>query len=130
MESILKFKEYIVEDVIFKNNDKFDNSQAVKLDLKINEETKKENNILKVDLNVTVFEEAEKNNYPFYIKLRVRGIFQIEGNDEDVGFFKPNAIAILFPYVRAIISTYTGIANINPLILPAINVNKLLENNK
>ena len=46
-----------------------------------------------------------------------------------VDMFK-NAIAILYPYVRALISTYTANANINPLILPAINVNKLIENSE
>lgn len=44
--------------------------------------------------------------------------------------FKPNAVAILFPYVRALISSYTANANVTPLVLPPINVNQLLRNKK
>lgn len=38
-----------------------------------------------------------------------------------------NAIAILFPYIRAIVSTYTAHANIVPVILPPMNINAYLK---
>ena len=37
-------------------------------------------------------------------------------------------VAILYPYARALVSTYTSNANIAPLILPTINVNQFLKN--
>ncbi len=78
-----------------------------------------------VDLTVRVFEENDK--YPFYMEVTIRGFFTIENNEENINF-EPNAIAILYPYIRAIVATYTANANIMPLTLPVINVNKLLRN--
>lgn len=38
-----------------------------------------------------------------------------------------NTVAILFPYIRALVSNYTANANVPPLILPPINVSKILD---
>ena len=47
-------------------------------------------------------------------------------------FFYPNSLAIIFPYVRAFVSTLTLQANIRPVILPTVNLvgltNKLKDN--
>lgn len=34
----------------------------------------------------------------------------------------------MYPYIRSVVSTYTSMANVPPLMLPVINVNKYLEN--
>ena len=83
---------------------------------------------IKITLIVDIFKDALKNNYPFEMNLEMTGFFETENGESDK--FIKNAIAILYPYVRALISTYTANANINPLILPAINVNKLIENSE
>ena len=93
INSILKFNNYVVNEIRFKNNE--------------------------------IFKDAEKNNYPFEMTVSLTGKFECEGEEPEK--FSKNAIAILYPYVRAIVSTYTANANVNALILPAINVNKLIE---
>ena len=50
--------------------------------------------------------------------------------EDDITRYEANAIAIMYPYLRAIVSTYTASANIAPVILPAINVNAMLKRNK
>lgn len=42
-------------------------------------------------------------------------------------FFYGNCIAILFPYVRSMVSTLTLQANINPMILPTLNLISLKD---
>lgn len=42
-------------------------------------------------------------------------------------FFYGNCIAILFPYIRSMVSTLTLQANINPMILPTMNLISLKE---
>lgn len=37
-------------------------------------------------------------------------------------FFYPNSLAILFPYIRAFISTISLQANVTPILLPTINL--------
>ncbi len=47
---------------------------------------------------------------------------------EDVpSYFYSNALAIMFPYVRAFISTLTLQANVKPLIIPTMNLAVLKE---
>lgn len=45
-------------------------------------------------------------------------------------FFYPNSIAIIFPYIRAFISTLSLQANMNPIILPTMNLTSLQEDLK
>lgn len=45
--------------------------------------------------------------------------------EEIPSYFFPNSIAILFPYVRAFISTLTLQANYQPLVLPTMNLSDL-----
>lgn len=128
-ESALKFENYIVNQVIFKVNDKYkepENGVSIKMDITPKVQSKKEK--MDVTLFCDIFTDAEKNNYPFEMSICLTGIFSTEGEKAEV--FIKNAIAILFPYLRAIVSTYTASANVPPLILPAINVNKLIENTK
>jgi preprotein translocase subunit SecB len=42
-------------------------------------------------------------------------------------YFYSNSIAIVFPYIRAFVSTLSTLANIKPLIIPILNLN-FLEN--
>ena len=51
---------------------------------------------------------------------------KIEFNDIP-GFFYPNSIAILFPYIRAFVSTLTLQANVTPIVLPTLNLTNLQE---
>lgn len=58
------------------------------------------------------------------IDVEMRGFFEFDKDlkdQEKVSFFTGSAPAIMFPYIRAYISTLTGIAGIEPIILPTIN---------
>lgn len=125
IKSELRFINYVVDSVEFKNNPNFEGEET-QLEFKPSVEFDIEDNDLLVLLTVDVFSEAEKNNYPFEMTVSVVGYFKLM-TDENVEKYKANAVAVLFPFVRAIISTYTAAANINPLILPTVNINKMLE---
>ena len=122
-KSKLIFNKYIVKNVLFEYNENF-KERPVEIEFKIDKNIRYDKNKMTVDLNVEIFEKEEK--YTFYMKVSIRGFFTIENNEEEINF-EPNAIAILYPYVRAIVSTYTANANITPLMLPTINVNKLIK---
>lgn len=128
--SSLKFEGYVVEKVNFERNQNLDDSiKQWNLTFNIENKTKvnKEKNKMKISLSVEVFKGIE--NAPFTIDAEITGIFSINGS-EDISQFEPNAIAIMYPYLRAIVSTYTSAANVVPIILPAINVNAMLRNKK
>lgn len=47
---------------------------------------------------------------------------------EDIpDYFYPNSLAIVFPYVRAFVSTISLQANVQPVVLPTINLMGLTE---
>lgn len=128
-ESVLRFIKYEVNEISFKKNKEFktneNNKEGLPIDLKIKPTVEIEENNMNILLQVRIFEDMQKNNAPFEIKIDLTGYFTVRGTEPEK--LKANAIAILYPYVRAIVSTYTANANISPLILPAINVNKLIE---
>lgn len=130
--SVLRFLTYKVNEVTLKCNEEFvEKNEGTPINLSIIPTIKVEDKKMDITLKVEIFKNARENNYPFEMIVEITGFFETEGESPDK--FVKNAIAILYPYVRAIVSTYTASANVNPLILPAINVNKLIEdqeNNK
>lgn len=125
-ESKLTFRRYIVNNISFESNENFSGEDMdVNVNFDIDTDIKYEGNNMSVTLIVDICKEKE-GNYPFSMHVALTGLFEVIDNDEKINF-EPHAIAILYPYIRSLITTYTSNANVIPLILPTINVNKLLE---
>lgn len=89
--------------------------------VKINENT--------FSLSLSVSFDHPDNVIPFYMDVQVSGKF-IFTNWEDNRFFnlaKNNATSVLYPYVRALVTTITANANVPPYILPVMNSNSLFK---
>ena len=130
IKSNLRFINYVVNEIRFKYNDQF-KMESVKIDFNVKKNIayNEQNNSAVVTLDVNVFDDCVENNYPFSFYVRVSGFFEVtnlESKDEKM-LIEANAIAILFPYVRSLISSFTVNANVSPLILPPINVLKLFQ---
>lgn len=132
IKSALKFINYIVDTIEFNTN--FDFSGKDKdIDFDINSDCTFEDDNFILSLELTVFPNAEKNDYPFTMRVKIIGLFEVEHGIQETtkkDFAERNSIAILFPYLRALVSVYTSNANIGNLILPPINVVKYLEDKK
>ncbi|WP_304086248.1 protein-export chaperone SecB [Peptostreptococcus stomatis] len=131
--SILEFRDYKVKGVIFKINENYEGN-SVDLDFRMRSRYRFLNdnmNEFLTELNVEIFSNAEEKNYPFTMNLVVEGFFKVNSNNENIinDMVTKNSISILFPYVRSLVSTYTSNSNVNTLILPPINVLKLVEEN-
>ncbi|HBK67411.1 MAG TPA: hypothetical protein DDZ91_02100 [Firmicutes bacterium] len=130
IKSNLRFINYVVNEIRFKYNDQFKmESVKINFNVKKNIAYNEQNNSAVVTLDVNVFDDCVENNYPFSFYVRVSGFFEVtnlESKDEKM-LIEANAIAILFPYVRSLISSFTVNANVSPLILPPINVLKLFQ---
>ena len=123
-KSILSLENYIVNEIKFKRNKEY-KGEKLNIDFSINKNISYNKDIMIVDLETRVFENPEKNNYPFEMVVKIEGIFKYEG---EVKYnLEANAIAILYPFIRAIVANYTAYANVNSLILPIINVNTFIE---
>lgn len=72
-------------------------------------------------MNVSIQDENNVLN----IEVNIVGNFEIDKDTEDLqSFIEINAPAILFPYIRAHITTITSLSGIKPVILPTLNMTK------
>ncbi len=104
----------------------FENYKVNKVEFKTND-IKQQKQVWNLKFNINIFEGLE--DAPFSMNVEISGFFELAGED-DITRYEANAIAIMYPYLRAIVSTYTASANVSPVILPAINVNAMLKRKK
>ncbi len=90
------------------------------------------NGMVQINLMVIAFfgnDETDADHSPFRISAEIGGKFSTENGKSWNHHWDANAIAILYPYVRSIISSMTIQAGVDPVILPTINVAAMLLNN-
>lgn len=140
MTAVLQFRDYHVLESHYKFNPfpKETVSENINLTPRI---------FYKLETNPTTIEEsiiylgielgdASLKDPNFYVKVRIAGFFEIhqrpeEMTEEDILlFYKINAIAILFPYLRSIVSDVSSKGSEGPIILPTMNVVSMIEENQ
>ena len=128
-KSILKFSNYTVTKL------HYEACQCKDLPDTIRIEPKFERDIKKIDeqhydaiLNFSINADGTQNA-PFSIDISMIGHFVLDcENPEDEsaqGLVNQNTFAILFPYLRAMVTSLTSCANIPPMVLPVINMANL-----
>lgn len=59
------------------------------------------------------------------------GLFEVDdGLTEANAYLQNNAIAIMFPYLRSQVTLLTSQPGMSPIVIPALNINKLLPQEK
>ncbi|MBQ3600212.1 MAG: protein-export chaperone SecB [Lachnospiraceae bacterium] len=133
-EGVISFLDYRVTSVTFQLNQNYDTDEEMsdvnieaKSDFIISDE--KTNMIVTLELQIFGDEEG---NYPFKMNVELDGLFELSGEikNEDIRKYYANALSILYPYARAIVSNYTANANVQPLILPTVNIWKMINSQK
>ncbi len=127
VKSTLTFDEYSVSEMVFKRNYEFDANQEVDLSFSLNGSANISENLDEawLDIICTVFkEEFENGEAPFYLKIGMTGKFGLRVKEEelDIQSFQMNGMAILLPYLRSLITSFTSQSGMSPIILPPINV--------
>ncbi|WP_286909587.1 protein-export chaperone SecB [Clostridium sp. UBA1652] len=85
-----------------------------------------ENNKCKLTIKVDL---EDDNNRSMFFSLDFSGIFSLDNGENLINTsFKKNALAILFPYVRSMVTTITAQCGIQSIILPPMNFNALIDN--
>ena len=123
---VISFLRYEVESVHFQINGDYD-EEEVFLEFEPEAEVMVSGSEMLVKLTLNIFREAKKKGYPFEMELVLNGYFVIDNENDDINSYQANAIAILYPYARALVTTFTANSNVSPLVLPTINVNKMLS---
>lgn len=75
----------------------------------------------------------DDKRFPIDVFVDFRGIFEFsEFDDEEsvMTFLKTEAVQIMFPYLRTIVSNLTTSAMLPPIILPIADISKMFKDDK
>lgn len=80
-----------------------------------------------VTIGVIIDGKEEENPLPFCVDVEVGGVFRLTNvsEDEKKKALCANASFILFPYIRATVSSIMSVSGVSPIILPVMNVNRV-----
>lgn len=67
-------------------------------------------------------------NETIYVNVKGRSIFSTKQENKDL--LEKNTIAIMFPYIRSYISSITTQPGITPIVLPAMNIVAMINDQK
>lgn len=134
--AVLNFKGYIVEDSSYqRNNNYVPVAKPVNLTPDIETTNDVQGSNILVKLRVSVGSTSNKA-MPFRASITINGTFEFNVSEDDSGvgvdmLIRNNAVAILYPYARALIANLTLSSNEYPAVtLPTINVAKVLANSE
>ncbi len=132
MNSDLKLIGYRVEKLHFALNENFDASSKQKVRVQPNfhrDVHKIDASKYAVRLTVAISEEHQESDVPFFAEVRIAAKFKFENWEEADrhSIAVNNGTAILFPYLRTLLSNITMNGNVPPYTLPVMNVNNLFK---
>ncbi|HDR7484752.1 TPA: protein-export chaperone SecB [Bacillus pacificus] len=133
MEGVIRFHSFDVEKISYSKNKRYIQKNDFELEpqflLKIvqqKENTNKFNIVLGVRVGIN------EEEFPYKAQVGIRGYFELIENihtngEELMRFLLTNGSAILFPYLRSILTDVTSKSDHNPIILPTLNFQRLIE---
>lgn len=128
-EVILKFSEYQVDNIKYSVNKNFDKNKIMRRSPKIFYKIARDKNSDNFNIIISAIFDST-NNLPFHLQIDIRGFFETLNDfteDEKLNIIISNGTAILFPYLRSIITDITSKSNFSPIILPTMNFSKIIE---
>jgi preprotein translocase subunit SecB len=138
VQGVIAFEGFQVDNIVYNklSSDQSENYSQVSPEFFIvkteNENDDQEFNIImgvKIDDS-----EEEESSLPFTAEVIIRGFYTVNLEDasdnsiEDLHTFKLiNGSAILYPYLRSVLTDISSKSSHNPIILPTINFTKFIE---
>lgn len=132
-KSCLTLKNYIVKTINFSINEDFEfpENEPIKITPTFRRDIHKidDDNVV-VDLIFLI--DNNNNDMPFSVHADIQGMFNLEKweQPDQLPLITGNAVAILFPYLRTLVSMVTANANITPYVLPVMNIAAMFEQSK
>lgn len=131
-KSCLSLENYIVKTMRFSINENFDFGTDATITL--NPEFTR--NINKIDddtvlVNLIFCIDNKNADVPFDMEVNIEGVFHLENweQPELLPLIRSNSVAILFPYLRSVVTMITANANISPYVLPVMNIAAMFDQN-
>lgn len=122
--SKFQFQGYKILKSVIELNEDINDISGLSLSFKTSGIVKKTERSFKLNLGVKISNTEETIN----IEIDAVGEYKFDANDEGTEvsqYFYNNASALLFPYLRAYISTLTNLSGLKPITLPTMNLSNL-----
>lgn len=116
----LKFVGYQVNESSFKVNEVPKGTVNFTVNPNIQMDIKKDPKKLLLAISVTV-RGSEEKPAPFDMFVKIIGNFDILEDSLDINRMRIESSRVLFPYVRAFVSTYSALSGMPPYVLPLID---------
>lgn len=126
MEKHVALITYRINNVEFKFKEGIQPGTKFRINPKIECKMGRNQNTLFVNLSVRINEDIS-SPVPFNLNVVMFGHFVAEKEAEQ-RVYAEEAIDILYPFLRAAVSSFTANCNIPPYVLPIINSNVIEEN--
>lgn len=130
--SVLQLKELYFPKMQVYNTNPRNTKLNLNLSHKINYYNTIDNPLLEKVEIITKVEDSDKN---ISIELTCVGIFELIDNDEKLDkdmindILQKNTVAIIYPFIRSQVSLLSTQPGMQPIIIPPIDVNILVEEN-
>ena len=130
-KSSLQFIDYTVNRLSFSAIPGFkaDENETFELNPQFSRKIQKvKNNHYAVTLDLQLGGDAKR--LPFVIDVSITGAFITKDIEKPIEYLKCNATAILFPYLRSILTMLSSLASVPPIILPPVNFSAMLNDHE
>jgi preprotein translocase subunit SecB len=125
--TVLEMTSYVITGFKYEKNKNFKaNEKNIQIPIDFQTGFKKidENNLI-VEFVVNI---ADEEKFPFILNLTLQSSFRSSKWEENVKQVELTTASILFPYVRALITSLTATAGEQPIMLPVMNVAEMIKN--
>lgn len=122
--STMQMKEIYIQRSAFERNNSKISGKSLEIEFERGRK-QLEDSLFQVILNTHIHNTANE----FSIDLSVVGIFDVSKVDASMceTLLDKNTYAILFPFVRSQVTLLTSQPGMQPIVLPAININSMIE---
>ncbi|MFY8189287.1 MAG: protein-export chaperone SecB [Flavobacterium sp.] len=118
-KSSFQFIEHIITKSIFINKKINKNKKDYNLNLKPNGILNNESKQFQLALDLEIVDKDEES----LLNVEIIGFFKYQGDIQDIkNFLYLNAPALLYPYLRAYVSTLTTLSGLGTYTLPTMNL--------
>ncbi len=127
VESVLQLQDLSFERLEFKRQGpKNDNNIEYRLSVQIGNDN--DTGIYKTILSL----KANKND-EYEIEISIQGIFSFSSSSEEISesmkkdLIQKNSVAIMMPYVRSQLTLLSSQPGVDPIVMPPLNINAMLD---
>ena len=127
VESVLQLQELSFERLEFKRiGPKNDNEIEYRLSVQIGSDS--DTGIYKTVLNLKANKKDE-----YEIEVAIQGLFLFSSSGEEINdslkkdLIQKNSVAIMMPYVRSQLTLLSSQPGVDPIVMPPLNINAMLD---